>query len=120
MSTLRLKQKYTKLAEDNRAYIFLDEPCEVGEVTVSNPNTSEVWIQIFDLANASVTVGTTVANLSYPCTPGDGVNSETSIVLGITGHTPFVTGFSYAITTDRTGNTAPTLDVVINGTYRKG
>jgi len=117
---LRLTNKYTKLAEDNSAYVFLDEPCVVGDLTVSNPNTSEVWIQIFDLANASITVGTTVADLSYPCPPGDGTNSMTSTIIDNSSLTPFTAGFSYAITTTRTGSTAPTLDCVVNGKYRKG
>jgi len=117
---LRLKNKYHKLVTDNSAEIFLDEPCVVGDLTVSNPNTSEVWIQIFDLANSGVTVGTTTPDLSYPCPPGDGTNSNTSTIIGSSSPTHFATGFSYAITTTRTGSTAPTLDVVVNGKYRKG
>ena len=120
MSTLRLTKKYTKLVEDNSAYVFLDEPCIVGDLTVSNPNTSEVWIQIFELANSSVTVGTTVADLSYPCPQGDGTNHTTSTIIDKSSMTQFTTGFTYAITTTRTGNAAPASDCVVNGKYRKG
>ena len=117
---LRLTNKYHKLVTDNSAEAFCDEPCVVGDLTVSNPNTSEVWIQIFDKANSGVTVGTTTPDLSYPCPPGDGTNSMTSTIIDNSSLTPFVTGFTFAITTTRTGSTAPSLDVVVNGKYRKG
>ena len=120
MSTLRLTRKHTSLVTDNSNQTLANEPCVVGDVSVSNPNTSQVWIQFFDALTADVTVGTTVADLAYPCTPGDGVNSETCSPISAESKVQFAIGCTYAITTTRLGSTAPTLDVVVNGLYRKG
>ena len=120
MSTLRLTKMHTNYVATNANQTLLNEPCVVGDVTVSNPNTSEVWIQFFNVLTASVTVGTTVADLSYPCAPGDGTNSLTSAVISADSKVQFDTACIYAITTTRTGSTAPTLDVTVNGLYRKG
>jgi hypothetical protein len=122
-----MKTALTRLTQMHHAYVTTnakqtvnDGPCVVGDMTVSNPNTSEVWIQFFDKLATDVTVGTTAPDLSYPCPPGDGSNSSTSVVIGSDSKLQFDTGCTYAITTTRTGSTAPALDVTVNGQWRKG
>ena len=120
MSIERLTRKHHKLVTDNSVAAVYDGPCIIGDLTVSNPNSSEVWIQIFDKAAADVTLGTTTPGLSYPCSVGDGSSPATSVVVGTDSKLQMENGFQYAITTTRTGSTAPSLDVVVNGQWRKG
>lgn len=71
-------------------------------------NTAISWLQVFDVAVGSVTVGTTVPSASIPMPPGG------HVVVGIAAGLSFATQFSYAFTTTATGLTAPTSNCSIN------
>lgn len=69
---------------------------------IYNPNTTYVYIQVFNLLTASVTLGTTAATEVIPIPPG-GMVDEVFPVPGAYG-----TGIVIAATTTATGSTAPT------------
>lgn len=78
-----------------------------------NPNASAVFIQVFNLPSASVTLGTTTPTQSYgiaASVPG-GFASAMPLALG-------GSGISYAATTTNTGSTAPGSAVSCNVGYQ--
>lgn len=80
---------------------------------VQNPNTAQVFLQLFDALVASVSLGTTTPTLSLAVPAGtgvdDGMRSE------IFPNPPnFRTGIVYAVTTTATGSTAPTTACKVN------
>lgn len=78
---------------------------------IQNPNTSDAWVQFFDLASAGVTVGTTVPTLSLWVPAGGAL--DTSLVEPAT----FATAITIAATTTATGSTAPSTGLVTNLLY---
>lgn len=79
---------------------------------IYNPNASAVYVQIYNLASASVTVGTTVADLALgiPATSAANVFSDIGLAMG--------TGITFAITTTRGGSTSPASTVDYNFWYK--
>lgn len=87
--------------------------CYLDFFEVQNPNTSQVFLQLFDAALASVTLGTTAPTLSLLIPAGNageyGARSE------VMYRPPnFRTALTYAITTTATGSTAPTSACQLN------
>lgn len=78
---------------------------------VQNPNSSDAWVQVFDLATGSVTLGTTTPKkaLFIPAL-GESVFDWDNGV-------GFATAISVAATTTSTGNTAPTTALVFNADF---
>ena len=64
---------------DNSAQQVKSSAGAVYAIEVSNPNAADAYLQLFDVANASVTVGTTTPNLSFLVPAGDGT---TDIAIG--------------------------------------
>lgn len=80
-------------------------PGNVGGWIVSNPNTADSWVQVYNLAAGSVTVGTTPPALSIPF-PGIAANSTAAHVemtIGIS----LSAAISIACTSTIGGNGAP-------------
>jgi hypothetical protein len=114
---------HTDLIEDNTVDQVQAGQTHIGEIVVSNPNTSDVFLQLFDATKVTVDadgLGTYVPTLSYACIAGGGATARSnSVVIGKAGGAVrFNTALSFAITTTRTGSTAPTLDCEINILYR--
>jgi len=82
-----------------------------------NLSAAVVYLQVFNLASASVALGTTVPGLQFPiATQGD--TNGAGFVLAIPNGIALGVGFSFAITTTKTGATAATADTVfLNGGY---
>ena len=79
---------------------------------ISNTNTAVAYVQIYNIASGSVTVGTSTPTLSLGIPPNDGaanVLSEPGIGFG--------TQISVACTTTATGSTDPTTGLVVNLIY---
>jgi hypothetical protein len=76
---------------------------QLGMAQCYNPNSSQVYLQVFSVASGSVSLGTTVAKLSIPIAP----TSTGGFALSNPGISIGGTGMSAAITTTATGNTAP-------------
>lgn len=84
---------------------------------VQNPNTVQIFIQMFDAAAASsVTVGTTTPTLSFLCVAGDGVNTG-GTVKDFPKGVMFRDGLVIAVTTTATGSTNPTSAATVNLTF---
>jgi hypothetical protein len=66
-----------------------------------NPNASVAYIQVFDLASASVTVGTTAPDLVF------GIPASSAANLEFTNGVNMATAITLACTTTATGSTAP-------------
>lgn len=69
---------------------------------IYNPNTAATYVEIYNIAAASVTVGTSTATLVF-CIPASSA-ANLALPIGI----PFGTAMSIAATTTGGGNTAPT------------
>lgn len=85
---------------------------ELGLMQCYNPNTSQVYIQVFNVASGSVTLGTTTPLLSIPIGP--------SATGGFAMPNPgmnFSTAISVAATTTATGSTAPSTATDCNAGY---
>lgn len=72
-----------------------------GGYMLYNPNAAVAYVQVFDVASASVTLGTTAPTYVITVPPAAGANLEFS--LGIA----HATAITLAATTTATGSTAP-------------
>ena len=77
-----------------------------------NPNTSGAWVQIYNVAAGSVTVGTTTPNISFFVPAGGALDTMGSVPIA------FGTAISTAATTTAGGGTAPTTNLVANVFYK--
>lgn len=71
-------------------------------ITVINPNSTAEYVQVFDAAPGSVTLGTTPPKMFFWVPPG-GAWEEKFATFGVA----FATGITVAATTTATGSTAP-------------
>ena len=78
---------------------------------IDNPNSSVSYVQFFNATTGSVTLGTTAPFFSLGIPANGGSN------LSISQGLAFSTAISFACTTTRTGNTAPTNTVDVNFFY---
>ena len=76
---------------------------QLGMAQCYNPNSAQVYLQVFSVASGSVSLGTTAPKLSIPIAP----TSTGGFALSNPGITIGGTGMSAAVTTTATGNTAP-------------
>lgn len=84
---------------------------------VMNLSASVVYLQLFNKASASVTLGTTVADMIFPI-PTQATTSGAGFVLSIPNGIAMGVGISYAITTTKGGSTAATADTAfLNAGY---
>lgn len=78
-------------------------------IEVSNPNSADAFIQIFDAVAADVTVGTTTPDLSF-FVPANGAMDKDFASAPIQFHK----AITYACTTTATGNGDPATGLVVN------
>ena len=84
---------------------------------VMNLKASVLYLQVFDLASASVTLGTTTPDMVFPI-PTQGDTNGAGFVISIPNGIAFGTGISFAATTTETGaTTASANEVYWNGGY---
>lgn len=101
---------------DNTAQALKTAAGRLYFLEVSNPTAADAYIQLFDLATASVTVGTTAPKLSLFVPAGDGtLDGAMDKVWEIGLH--FATAITYACTTTPTGGTGPATALVVNAGY---
>lgn len=72
-----------------------------GGYMVYNPNSAQIYIQVFDVASGSVTLGTTTPTYVIPIPATSGANVE------FTNGINHATAITLAATTTATGSTAP-------------
>lgn len=80
----------------------------LGGYYIYNPNALVTYVQIYDTATGSITVGTTTPKLSYGIPPLSAANIE------FTNGVNFATAICVAATTTATGATAPSTAVDCN------
>lgn len=80
-----------------------------------NPNASLAFVHFYDVAAASVTVGTTtpIRSVALPSTANGTIGIDREITLGVA----FATAISVAASTTATGGTAPGTALVVNAEY---
>ena len=102
---------------DNTAQVIKAAAGALYGLEVSNANSTDAWIQIFDVAAGSVTVGTTTPTLSFLVPAGNGTDdggmTETFVV-----PIKFATAITYACSTTPTGSGDPTTGLVVNVLYK--
>ena len=101
---------------DNSAQAAAASGAYLSYIHVINPNTAQAFLQLFDVAAADVTVGTTTPKQSYLIPAGDGVNSGAfEAILRPPLH--FSTAITYACTNTATGNGNPATGLTVNLVY---
>ena len=101
---------------DNTAQSVVQTDSRLYGVQCSNINTEDAFIQFFDVASGSVTVGTTAPMFSLLVPAGDGTNRGGNDPLP-TIPIEFNTAMTYACTTTPTGNGNPTTGLTVNILY---
>lgn len=76
-----------------------------------NSNVTVAYVHLYDNVIASITVGTTVPDLTFAVVPGGGVDMIFPVPI------LFSTGIAIAATTTPTGGTAPTTALLANVLY---
>ncbi len=97
---------------DNTAQVGKSASGYLYFLEVTNPNGIDAYLQLFDLAAADVTVGTTTPKLSLLVPGNGGMDKAFAVPL------KFGTAITYACTTTATGNGDPATGLVVNGGYR--
>ena len=104
---------------DNTAQVAFAGFGSVLSLEVSNPNAADAYLQLFDVAAGSVTVGTTDPNQSLFVPAGDGTKDgamDKDFGAGIF----FKNAITYACTTTAAGAGDPTTGLVVNMVIRNG
>ena len=104
---------YTNAALSSTKTQITASACTVGSISVHNPAAATTYLQVWDLASASVTVGTTAATEYYGIPAG--ASSNITIPDGGFHHG---TGLTIAATTTATGSGAPATALVITIGYK--
>jgi hypothetical protein len=102
---------FLNAALTNTAVVVKGSAGTLMSVEIFNPSAAVTYIQIFNVAAASVTLGTTVPNKSI------GVGIGQSLTIPFPMGLAFGTAISCAATTTATGNTAPATAAVVNIDY---
>jgi hypothetical protein len=93
--------KITALAQTTTKKVVKASAGTFGGYYAYNPNGTIAYVQVFDVASASVTLGTTPPDLVFAIPPASAANLE------ITNGVNMATAMTLACTTTATGSTAP-------------
>lgn len=101
---------------DNTAQTVKTTGGRIHYLEVSNPNATDAYIQFYDAAAGSVTVGTTTPVQSFLVPAGDGTK-DAGTEKTFNFPWKFNDAITYACTTTATGSTDPTTGLVVNILY---
>jgi len=90
---------------DNTVHNVSAQRVNIKRIIWHNDDGATMWMQMFDLASANVSLGTTVPGFHIQLGANSVINLPMEDML-------FETAFSFAITTDATGSTGGTLNMV--------
>lgn len=90
----------------------------LGQIVVWNTNANDAFLQLFNLATGSVTLGTTTPTLVYPIQGGTTNNPGKTVIDVWVSGIQFSTAISYAVTTTATGSAAVTTPVSASFLYK--
>lgn len=102
---------------DNTAQQIKASAGRLYALEISNPNSSDAYVQLFDLATGSVTVGMTTPKQSYFVPAGDGTK-DGARDLYLTIPIGFDTAITYACTTTATGSGDPAVGLICNFLFK--
>jgi hypothetical protein len=97
--------KITALAQTTTKKAVKASAGTFGGYYAFNPNTAATYIQVFDVASASVTLGSTAPDMVF-CIPGN-ASGGAAANLEFTNGVNMATAITLACTTTATGSTAP-------------
>lgn len=80
----------------------------LGQIALWNTNANDAYLQLFNLATGSVTLGTTTPTAVYPIKGGTTNNPGLTIIDVFASGIQWSTAISYAVTTTATGSAAVT------------
>jgi len=86
-------------------------------IEVSNPTTDDVYLQLFDVAAADVTLGTTTPTLALMVPAGTSATDRGAMDKMFPEGLYFGAAIAVAITTTATGDTAPGTGATVNIGY---
>jgi len=98
---------------DNTAQAGATGAANLYALEIYNQNTTYTFVQFFDVATGSVTVGTTTPLFTLPIPP------QGAIEKNYANPKNFATALTYACTTTPTGNGDPTTGLVLNLSIRE-
>lgn len=103
---------------DNTAQACKTSAGDLHYIHIVNTNSADAYLQLFDVAAASVTVGTTTPKLTFLVPAGNGTDAG-----GFTENFElyplhFEAAITYSCTTTATGNGDPTTGLTVNLVYR--
>lgn len=102
---------------DNSAQACKTSNGRLYGVEVSNPNSADAYLQLFDVATGSVTVGTTTPKLSLLVPAGNGTIDGAYDDYWVDG-IEFNAAITYACTTGVATSGDPTTGLIVNLMYR--
>lgn len=95
-----------------------DTTIHIENITISNPNTVSLFLQMFDAAaTGDVTLGSTAPNYVLPIPDGTSATLVGAIDKEFPKGLQFDLGFVWAITTTATGSTGAASDCVLSASY---
>lgn len=101
-------------AADETAQALKASAGVLKKIWIANLDADTLFLQLFDVAAGSVTVGTTTPDLVIPIPKGDATDYG---ILSDWINAEFGTAITYAVTTTPTGNGAPANDPPFSATY---
>jgi hypothetical protein len=99
---------------DNSAQAIKTSGGRLYGMEISNPNSVDAYVQLFDVATGSVTVGATAPKQSYLVPGGDGTLDGAFDINFASDWMHFHTAISYSCTTTATGSGDPSTGLVCN------
>lgn len=101
-------------AVTNTAVAVAAYPVRLFYIHVINPNTTDVFIQIFDSQVGDVTVGTTTPKQSWLIPGGTGASNRGAFESEFSWPLQLLTALTIAVTTGPTNSTAPGTAIIVN------
>lgn len=101
---------------DNTAQTIKSSSGRLYFLEVSNPNSADAYLQLYDTA-AAITVGTTVPNLSFLVPAGDGTR-DGAMDKFFEPPLAFANSIKYACTLTATGSGDPTTGLIVNAGFK--
>jgi hypothetical protein len=102
---------------DNSAQAARTTGTRLFGIEVSNTNTADAYLQLFNTSTSGVTVGSTTPKLSLLVPAGSGSN-DGAMDKDFTDGIEFDTALTYACTTSATGSGDPSTGLILNLWFR--
>ena len=96
---------------DNTAQVLVAGRAQLNQIHAINNDATDAFVQLFNVAAADVTVGTTTPDYVI-YVPASG-----AVIIDFAWPVLFETALTYECTTTATGNTDPTTGLTLSGTF---